>query len=368
MIKKLVLFSILGILGLNILNAQNTDSEYIIDLNDFDVKHLNESERLLLNILIQQSVDELEKDIQQLTEDKTQGRISEEEYEKRKQMASDAVSDKIGKSIDILTAAELHINTNEQFTDSFHVDNINVKYKNDPETRSLSIQFEEDTDSTKTEKNKLHRYRDDVYFGVGFTNWMNSDNERYDDPQKKLSGGSSMYYEIGLKSSTFFKRKNPNKDLEYGSRTSFNYGFTLISRYYHFNDKTFSINKEDNGISTIDDVQITKSVFSQTALEVPVTLTHYFGKKVRSSVSVSAGFYGGVNIRTRQKIKYSVDNEDYKAKWINDFNTNTVYGGAIAKIGFSNVILTGRYNFSKLFKSSSDIEVYPYTIGLTVEL
>ncbi len=370
MIKNIFLFSILWFFSLNFLYAQNTNSEIKINLEDFDVKNLNESDRVLLNILIQRSVDQLEADIKQLDTDKELGRISEEEYIKKKEIASNANSDKIEQSIDILTESEPYINASTHLIDSFHIDNINIQYKKDQGNRSISIQFDNDgdCDTTKTKKKSILRYRDEFYVGIGFTNWRDNNNERYDDPETKLSGGSSMYYEIGVKLSTFLGKENPDRMFKYRSRTSFNYGLTFISRYYHFNDKTFSINKADNGVSTIDDVQITKSVFSQTALEAPITLTHYFGKKVRSSFSVTAGLYGGINLRTRQKIKYSVDNEDYKAKWISDFNTNRVYAGAIAKIGFGNMILTGRYNFTKLFKSSSDIEVYPYTIGLTVEL
>lgn len=373
MIKKVILFGLLGLFNLNILQAQNNNPEIKVDLEDFDVENLTNSERILLNILVQRSVKTLEKEIEQLNADREFGRITEEEYQERKQMASDEIADKIGRSIDILTDAENYTyesEINSDFRDTLKLDNIDFEYKKEDNKRSISIRFdnEHESDSTETDKKRIHKYRDAFHFGMGFTNWLTDDNERFDDPEKKLSGGSSLYYEFGIRSSTYLGKENPNRDFKYRSRTSFDYGFTLISRYYHFNNKMFSINQADNGISEIENVQATKSVFSQTSLEVPISLTHHFGKKVRSSFTVSAGLYGGVHLRSRQKIKYSVNNEDYKAKWISDFNSNRFYAGAQASVGFSSVYLTARYNFSKLFKSSSDIEVYPYTIGLSIEL
>lgn len=368
MIKKILLLGMLGIFSLNLLQAQGSDPKINVNLEDFDVKNLSHSERVLLNILVQRSVKKLEKELEQLEADKQFGKISEAEYSLQKERMSNEIANKVSKSIDILTDAEDYTYTSEQYVDSFSIDNVDFKFTKEDNERSLSIHFENEKDTTKTKKKRILKYKDSFHFGIGFANWLDQNDERYDDPEKKLSGGSSMYYELGFKSSTFLGKENPKRTFKYRSRTSFDYGMLLVSRYYHFNDKSFSINRADNGVSNIDDVQITKSVFSQTSLEVPLTLTHHFGKKVNSSFIVSAGVYGGINLRSRQKMKYSVNNEDYKAKWINDFNTNRVYAGAQGSIGFGNIHLNARYNFTKLFKSSSDIEVYPYTIGLSVEL
>lgn len=369
MIKKIILIGILGLLNINITQAQINETEISVNLNEFDTKHLSQSERVFLNVLIQRSVKQLEKEIKQLELDKINGKITQEEFDTQKKHASNNIAHKIEKSIEILTDSEDYIQTSEQFVDSFSIDNFDFKYTKDDSERSFSISFGNETDSTKTKKKKrIYKHRDAFHFGIGFNNWLDSDNQRYDDPEKKLSGGSSMYYELGIRSSTFLGKEKPSRNFKYRSRTSIDYGVTLISRYYHFNNKSFAINRDDNGLNNIEDIQITKSVFSQTALEVPVTITQRFGKKVGTSFTISAGVYGGINLRSRQKVKYSVNNEDYKAKWISDFNTNRVYGGAQASIGFHSIYLTARYNFSKLFKSSSDIEVYPYTIGLSIEL
>jgi len=368
MIKKIIILGILSVFSLSILQAQNNDSEIKINLEDFDTQNLTNSERALLNMLIQRSVKQLESDIEQLETEKKLGRITEDEFNRTKTELSNQIASKVGQSIDILTDAEDYTNNSVHIIDSFSIDNFNFEYKKENNQRSISISFENECDTTKLKKKKILKHRESFQFGIGFTNWLNADNERYDDPDKKLSGGSSMYYELGFRTSTFLGKERPEKGLKYRSNTSIDYGITLISRYYHFNDKAFSINRDNNGLNTNTDIQYTKSVFSQTALEVPLTLTHHFGKKSRSGVVLSGGIYGGLNLRSRQKIKYSINNKDFKSKWISDFNTNRVYAGAQASIGYNNVYLTARYNFSRLFKSSSPIEVYPYTIGLSIEL
>lgn len=369
MIKNILLLSILSLLSFTQVNAQNNDTNIRIKIEDYDSKNLNHTERVLLNILVQQSIDDLESDLKKLEADKEAGRITEEEFQKQKESISNAAANKISRSVDILAEAEDVIYTSEQFVDSFSFNNFDVKYTKDHnDQRSIQIQFENEQDCTEVEKKKISKLRDSFHFGIGFTNWLDENNDRFNDPEKKLSGGRSMYYELGIRSSTFLGKENPDKDLKYKSRTSVDYGISLISRYYHFNDKSFSINRDDNGINDLEDIQFTKSVFSQTALEVPLTLTHHFGKKVGSGFVVSGGLFGGLNLRSRQKIKYSINNEDYKAKWLNSFNTNRVYAGALGSIGFRNIHLTAKYNFIKLFKSSSDIEVYPYTIGVSIEL
>lgn len=361
MIKKILVLSLLGILSITGLQAQ-TEREILVNLDDFDVENLTRSERVLLNILIQRSVKHLEKEIDQLSTDKEFGRITQAEYEEKKRIASEEIADKIGRSIDILTDADDYMYTENSFEDSLQIDNVNFKFKKDDNQRTVSFQFGnwDDSDSTVVKDRKPAKTRESFHVGFGFANWMNSDNERYDDPTKKLSGNSSMYYEFGLLGNTYLDKKR--------LRTSVDYGMIVISRYYHFNNTTYSVNQSHNDIANIDGVQITESVFSQTAFEFPLSITHRFTNSRRDRLGLTAGVYGGVNIRSRQKIKYSVGNEDYKAKWISDFNTNRFYGGAKVGIGYNGIYLTARYNFSKLFRSSNDIEVYPYTIGMTIEL
>lgn len=362
MIKKIVLFSLLGVFNINILQAQQTEKEIQVNLDDFDVENMTQSERILLNLLVKREVKNLEKQIEQLSTDKKFGKISPSEYENQKKIASDKIADKIGRSIDILTDSEIYMDSPYQFEDSVKIDNVNFKFKKDDNKRTISFQIgnTNDIDSTCVKDKKPAKVRESVHFGFGFANWMNEDNERYDDPSKKLSGNSSWYYEFGIKANTYLDKKR--------LRTSVDYGITLISRYYQFNDTRYSVNFNDNGVHNIEDAQITESVFSQTAFEFPLSITHRFTNSSKERLAISAGLYGGINLRSRQKIKYSVADEDYKAKWISDFNSNRFYGGAKVALGYNSFYLTARYNFSKLFKSSSEINVNPYTIGISFGL
>ena len=388
MIKQILLLGLISIFNISILQAQITQPEIEIDLDGLNMENLNQSERILIQILIEKEVKKLEKELEQLKADKRFGRISATQYEERKQIASDKITDKIGKSIDILINPEYFSSYSYDTTDS--IDYIEsdisdtshyrkessqyqyVKFKTNlyrnkkleiDERTEIYIRLKEKNTSCKTDSvDQRLKARTSISgnIGFGFTNWMDKDNKRYDDPTKKLSGNSSWYYEIGLKANSYLDKKHV--------KTSIDYGITLISRYYHFNNKNYSINGDNNGIATLENVQITESVFSQTSLEFPLSITHRFTNSTKERLTISAGVYGGFHLRSRQKIKYSVNNNDYKAKWFSGFNSNPFYSGVKASIGYNSVYLIARYNFSKLFKSSSDIEVYPYSIGLSFGL
>lgn len=370
MIKHILLLGLLGVLNFSILQAQNTKPEIQVNLDEFNVESLSQSERILINILVQKKVKQLEQHIEQLNADKEFGRITKAEYEKQKHLVSDEFTDKIGRSIDILTNPEYyHHKTEEPFhqfkkslSDSTFKNSSNkvyIKYNLGEDRKELSIKLN-GNDSICSSDSTTSSININGNIGFGFTNWMDSDHKRYDDPLKKLTGGSSWYYEIGLKANSYLDKEH--------KKTSIDYGITLISKYYHFNDERYSINHENNGVAMLDDVQITESVFSQTSLEFPLTITHRFTNSYQERLAISAGLYGGFNIRSRQKIKYSVNNQDYKAKWFGDFNTNPFYAGARVSIGYNSIYLIGRYNFTEVFKSSSEIEVYPYTIGVSFGL
>ncbi len=378
--KYILLFGLLGVIPYSTLQAQNKSPQIQVNLDDFDLEEFSKSERILINILVKKEVKKLEQKIEQLHTDKEFGRITEAEYQKQKHLASTDITSKIGRSIDILTNKGYFPDNGYNTTDS---NNLVIKSELDSAWYSY-VNFR-----TNLYRNKKMDIKDrsQVSFGLrrkrkglpqdtigdnskattisgnigfGYTNWMDQNNERFDDPDKKLSGNSSLYYEIGLKANYYLD--------EHRVKTSIDYGITLISRYYHFNDKGYAINHPRNGVTSIVGVQITKSVFSQTALEFPLSITHRFTNSCKERLTISAGIYGGINIRSRQKIKYSINNRDYKAKWISDFNTNRFYTGARVSIGYNSIYLIARYNFTPLFKSSSDIEVFPYTIGLSFGL
>ena len=374
MLKYILLLGLLGGMYSTSLKAQETSPKIQVNLDDLGLEELSTSERLLIHTLVKKEVKKLEKEIEQLNADRRFGRITEAEYKRQKRLVSERITDKIGRSIDILTAPELNYTPSEIPLDSTRdttyigsTDStefgakksrtLHIRYKTMEERRGLNINLSksEPLDTTQA------RTYISGNFGLGFTNWMDDNNERYDDPTSKLSGNSSLYYEIGFKANYYLDERR--------IKTSVDFGITLISRYYHFNNKQFAINYANNGVSTLNDnVQYTKSVFSQTALEFPLTFTHRFTNGSKERLAVSAGVYGGINIRSRQKMWYSVNNRDYKSKWISDFNTNQFYAGTKMSIGYNGIYLIARYNFSALFKSSSNIDVYPYTIGISYGL
>lgn len=188
-----------------------------------------------------------------------------------------------------------------------------------------------------------------------------------DDSPYKIGG--SRFFEIGWAWRTRIFQNSNFLRLHYGVSFQFN-GLKVMDNQY------FVI--ENNQVSLAEfDKKLKKSKFRTDNLVFPF---HFeFGpsklnkneERIRYSIHnqfrFGLGGYAGLNLSTRQKLKYEIDGENVKEKLKRNYNTSNFVYGFSAYIGFDGVQLYAKYDLSPIFKDAA-IEQRNISLGLRFDL
>ncbi|WP_024770691.1 hypothetical protein [Aquimarina macrocephali] len=189
------------------------------------------------------------------------------------------------------------------------------------------------------------------------------DGQSLDDSDYKISG--SRFFEIGWAWKTrVFKNTNFLR---------IKYGISYTSNGLKPTDNRYFV--ENGNQTTLEEfrVELDKSKFRMDNLVVPV---HFeFGpskvteteKSIRYSTRnrfrIGLGGYVGVNISTRQKLKYKENGDRVKDKIKRDYNTSDLIYGLSGYIGFGDMSIYAKYDLSPIFKNA-EIEQNNVSLGL----
>ncbi|WP_074408477.1 hypothetical protein [Aquimarina megaterium] len=189
------------------------------------------------------------------------------------------------------------------------------------------------------------------------------DGQSLDDSDYKISG--SRFFEIGWAWKTrVFKNTNFLR---------IKYGISYTSNGLKPTDNRYFV--ENGNQTTLEEfrVELDKSKFRMDNLVVPV---HFeFGpskvteteKSIRYSTTnrfrIGLGGYAGVNISTRQKLKYKENGDRVKDKIKRDYNTSDLIYGLSGYIGFGDMSIYIKYDLSPIFKNA-EIEQNNVSLGL----
>ncbi len=207
--------------------------------------------------------------------------------------------------------------------------------------------------SWKREIKYDRRTYSDLVLAVGLNNVITEGQSLEDSPYKI---GGSRFFEIGWAWRTrVFKNSNFLR-FHYGVSFQYN-GLKPKGNNY------FVINEDGEAELQEFEFDLRKSKFRMDNLVFPV---HFeFGpsnvketdEKIRYSIykkfRIGVGGYGGFNIGTRQKLKYSVDGERIKEKFKRDYNTNDLIYGLSAYMGVGGTLLYAKYDLNPIFNDVS---------------
>ncbi|WP_228237143.1 hypothetical protein [Allomuricauda sp. M10] len=206
----------------------------------------------------------------------------------------------------------------------------------------------------------------DFVFAVGLNNAVSEGQSLNDSPYKI---GGSRFFEMGWQWRTrVFDRSNWLR---------FHYGVS-----FQFN----GLKPDDNQIFVQNGNQTTLEEFeydldkAKLRMDNLVFPIHFeFGpsklrkteRTIRYSIHdqfrVGFGGYGGFNLGTRQKLKYTVDGEHIKDKLKRDYNTSDLIYGVSGYIGFDGVLLYMKYDLNPIFKDA-DIKQNNISLGLRFDI
>jgi len=190
----------------------------------------------------------------------------------------------------------------------------------------------------------------DFLFAIGFNNAI-IEGESFSDSPYKIGG--SGFVELGwnwktrlLKNSNFIRLK---------------YGFSFQWNKFNIKDNQYFL---QNGNTTSLEAfpgELKKAKFRVTNLVVPVYFEFGPLRKLEKENSVryinndkfkiGLGGYAGMNIGTKQKLKYSDNGNDVKQKLKQDYNTNDFVYGIGGYIGVGDIALYMKYDLSPVFKN-----------------
>jgi len=275
--------------------------------------------------------------------------ISGSEAQKLKKKAAERSAQNIQHQISIIEKKlqDLIQNKvdNEIFTEDnrrrFRVGDFDVDYRSDRSKNRHSRHYKRTTSN--------------IVLAFGLNNLV-SDNSLNSIDDSEYKFWQSHFFEWGVNSKT---RVFKNSSLLY-----VDYGLSLMYNTLRPKRNQFFVADENTALLQTHFVDLDKSKFKNVQLVVPVFLELDFSKpklsdrddKVRyrtnRSLRVGAGGFVGLNIKTKQTLKYYENDIKFKDIQKGDFNVNNFVYGLSAFIGYKDTSFYVKYNLNELFNNA----------------
>lgn len=182
--------------------------------------------------------------------------------------------------------------------------------------------------------------------------------------------GGSRFFEIGY---MFTTRVLPNSNA-----IRFKYGLNFQFNGLNAKDNTYFV--RDGDLTHIEEfpTNIKKAKLRMDNLVLPVIFEFggwnkrdykgYYRYNTNRKFKVGVGGYAGLNLSTRQKLKYTDENGDsVRQKIRNNYNTNNFIYGVMAYVGHGDFALYAKYDLNEVF-TDGNIKQNNVSLGLRLEL
>lgn len=188
-------------------------------------------------------------------------------------------------------------------------------------------------------------------FATGLNNMMSEGN--YEDDKYNFIG--SHFYEWGF---TFNSRLAKEHNLLHAK-----YGMSLMYNNIRPRDnKSFVVNEQQTDL-LINPIHLKESRFRNVYLVVPLHLEFDFSGvqehdgekyfKSHQSFRFGVGGYGGINVKSKQILKYEDNDLKSTEKTKGDFNVNNFIYGVSAYAGYGATSFYVKYDLNPLFENNS---------------
>lgn len=210
------------------------------------------------------------------------------------------------------------------------------------------------------------RTTNSLVLGIGLNNAIR-DGQSINDLDYKLAG--SRFFEIGWVWSTrVFKNNNFLR---------FNYGISYSSEGLKPTNNRYFVKRGDITELQPFRIELDKSKFRLDNFILPIHFelgpSKFIEREDRIRYDISKNFrfgiggFVGVNVSTRQKLKYQEDGDDVKDKLKKDYNTNDFLYGLSSYMGFGDTTLYLKYTLTPIF-NNQEIDQNNISLGLRFDL
>jgi hypothetical protein len=220
----------------------------------------------------------------------------------------------------------------------------------------------------------------------------NDDNENESSKAKKDDFKHWVGYEVGVNGLLDYKNSldvptgGEFMDLNYAK--SIQFGLNLIEKDFHiyknyvnivtgfgfdFNHYALKNNVTLNGsadilTATTDSVKYSKNTLNVSYIKVPLLLEFNTSENVHNNLHIAVGGEFEYRIHAVEKQKSEVNNHTIRTKQRDDFNLAPFAYNATARIGYNNVTVFANYGLNRLFKKDKGPQLYPFTIGVNINI
>ncbi|MDL2144979.1 MULTISPECIES: hypothetical protein [Flavobacterium] len=290
----------------------------------------------------------LKEEIEAINVQLSEGKITQEQADKRKKELAEARAIIIEEKV---TLAQNELNDLVQQK----VDG-KIKEGNYKSGRALIVHWNdiEWNDNNKKRKDSIRgerRTTSQFVFAAGLNNMMVDG--KLQDAKYRFTG--SHFYEWGF---TYNTRLMKNDNLLHAK-----YGLSLMYNNIRPRDnKYFVVNGNQTELQT-NAIHLEESRFRNVYIAVPVHLEFDFSRpkvsngktyfRTHDSFRFGIGGYAGVNVKSKQILKYDQDDLDYKTTIKGDYNVDNFIYGLSSYIGYKEMSLYLKYDLNPLFRNNT---------------
>ncbi|WP_281235198.1 hypothetical protein [Flavobacterium gelatinilyticum] len=295
----------------------------------------------------------LKEEIEVINVQLSEGKITQEQADKRKKELAEARAVIIEEKV---TLAQNELNDLVQ-------QKVDGKIKEDS-SRVYMIRFNHkrrDKDSIHGEKRTTSQF----VFAMGLNNMM-ADGKLQDSNYSFIG---SHFYEWGF---TYNSRLMKNDNLLHAK-----YGLSLMyNNIRPTENRSFVVNGDQTNLE-VNPIHLNESRFRNVYLVLPVHLEFDFTKpqenngkryfKTHKSFRFGVGGYAGINLKSKQILKFEEEDLKYKTTIKGDYNVNNFIYGLSSYIGYRELSLYFKYDLNPLFQDNL-IKENNVSLGLRLDI
>lgn len=295
----------------------------------------------------------LKEEVEAVNVQLSEGKITQEQADKRKKELAEARAVIIEEKV---TLAQNELNDLVQ-------QKVDGKIKEDS-SRVYIIRFNHkrsNCDSIRGERRTTSQF----VFAMGLNNTLTDG--KLQDANYRFMG--SHFYEWGF---TFNSRLMKNDNLLHAK-----YGLSLMYNNLRPTDnRNFVVNGNQTVLQT-NAINLEESRFRNVYLVAPVHLEFDFSRpkvsngktyfRTHKSFRFGIGGYAGINVKTKQILKYDQDDLDYKTRIKGEYNVNNLIYGLSSYIGYKELSLYCKYDLNPLFQDNL-VKENNVSLGLRLDL
>ncbi|CAM3615849.1 hypothetical protein [Flavobacterium chungbukense] len=295
----------------------------------------------------------LKEEVEAVNVQLSEGKITQEQAEKRKKELAEARAVIMEEKI---TLAQNELNDLVQ-------KKVDGKIKEDS-AKVYMIRwksYKHHKDSIRGEKRTTSQF----VFAMGLNNIMTDG--KLQDSNYRFMG--SHFYEWGF---TYNSRLMKNDNLLHAK-----YGLSLMYNNIRPTDNRSFVVDGDQTNLEVNPVNLSESRFRNVYLVAPVHLEFDFSRPIESdgkkyfkthkSFRFGIGGYAGVNVKSKQILKFEEDDLKYKTTIKGDYNVNNFVYGLSSYIGYRELSLYFKYDLNPLFQNNL-VKENNVSLGLRVDL